>query len=188
MREPNGATTYPVTLLTVDTGCAFDEFEQKLHRAVPEAPLFLLSALIAQSAQWDDIVRATTEYAPHGFLRYWSSPGSRLMRVAGHRARASSYLIGNYELAEEMYRHDAAVMLHAPLRFVVHQQQTPTAMLSFDLPSAQFACFGVQRIAAVGETLDDKFADLLEHLGTSVPSQLRHSPCHDPAALSAHRR
>ena len=171
----NDATTYPATLLSVDTGCAFDEFEQKLHRAVPEAPMFLLSALIAQCAQWDEIVRATTDHAPYGFVRYWSSPGSRMMHAAGHHGYASSYLIGNYELAEQMYRHDAAAMLHAPLRLVVHQQQTPTAMLSFDLPSAQFACFGDQRIAAVGQTLDEKLAALLEHLSAPVPWQLRPS-------------
>jgi hypothetical protein len=172
----NGATTYPATLLSVDTGCAFNDFEQKLHRAVPEAPMFLLSALIAQCAQWDEIVRVTTQHAPYGFVRYWSSPASRLIRAGGHHAFASSYLIGNYELAEQMYRHDAAAMLHAPLRFVVHQHQTPTAMLSFDLPSAQFACFGDQRIAAVGQTLDEKLAVLLEHLGASVPRQLRYPP------------
>jgi len=174
MRELNGATTYPATLFSVDTGCAFDEFEQKLHRAVPEAPMFLLSALIAQRAQWDEIVRATTEHAPYGFVRCWSSPASRLMHAAGHHACASSYLIGDYELAEQMYRHDAAAMLHTPLRLVVHQQQTPTAMLSFDLPSAQFACFGDQRIAVVGQTLDEKLAALLEQLGVSVPCGLRH--------------
>jgi hypothetical protein len=172
MRELNDATTYPATLLSVDAGCAFDDFEQKLHRAVPEAPMFLLSALIAQCARWDEIVRATARHAPNGFVRYWSNPASRLMRAAGHHARASSYLIGNYELAEQMYRHDPAALLHTPLRFVVHQQQTPTAMLSFDLPSAQLACFGDQRIAAVGRTLDEKLAGLLEHLGASVPDQL----------------
>ena len=173
MQVLNGATTYPATLMSVDTCCAFDEFEQKLHWAVPEAPMFLLSALIAQCAQWDEIVRATTELAPHGFVRYWSSPASRLMRAAGNHGRASSYLIGNYELAEQMYRHDAAATLHAPLRLVVHQQQTTTAMLSFDLPSAQFACFGDQRIAAVGRTLDEKLTALLEHLDAPVPRQLR---------------
>ena len=97
----NDATTYPATLVSVDTGCAFDEFEQKLHRAVPEAPMFLLSALIAQCAQWDEIVSATTDHAPYGFVRYWSSPSSRLMHAAGHHGCASSYLIGNYELAEQ---------------------------------------------------------------------------------------
>jgi hypothetical protein len=173
MQVLNGATTYPATLLSVDTGCAFDEFEQKLHRAVPEAPMFLLSALIAQCAQWDEIVRATTQHAPNGFVRYWSSPATRLLRAAGHHARASSYLIGNYELAEQMYRHDATAMLHTPLRVVVHQLHAPTAMLSFDLPSAQFACFGDQRIAAVGQSLDEKLAALLENLGVSVPGQLR---------------
>ena len=55
MQVLNGATTYPATLMSVDTCCAFDEFEQKLHWAVPEAPMFLLSALIAQCAQWDEI-------------------------------------------------------------------------------------------------------------------------------------
>ena len=135
--------------------------------------MFLLSALIAQCAQWDDIMRATTGHAPYGFVRYWSSPGSRLMHAAGHHGCVSSYLIGNYELAEQLYRRDAAAMLHATLRLVVHQQQTPTAMLSFDLPSAQFACFGDQRIAAVGQTLDEKLAALLGHLDAPVPYQLR---------------
>src|SRR6516165_11728319 len=105
MQVLNGATSYPATLLSVDTGCAFDEFEQKLHHMVPEAPMFLLSALIAQCAQWDEIIRATTDHAPYGFVRYWTSPGSRLMHAAGHHGCVSSYLIGNYELAEEMYGH-----------------------------------------------------------------------------------
>ena len=182
----NGATSYPATLLSVDTGCEFVEFEQKLHRAVPEAPMFLLSALIAQCAHWDEIVRATTDHTPYGFVRYWSSPSSRLVHAAGRHGCASSYLIGNYELAEQMYRYDPAAMLHASLRLLVHQQHTPTAMLSFDLPSAQFTCFGDQRIAAVGQTLDEKLATLLEHLGASVPRQLRHPPPIELAASPAH--
>ena len=34
MQELNHAATYPAMLLSVDAGCTFDDFEQKLHRAL----------------------------------------------------------------------------------------------------------------------------------------------------------
>ena len=169
-------TTYPVTLLSVDTGTSFGEFQTALHAAVPEVPSTTLAELAASGADWSELTEATNELAPHGFLRYWASPVSALMGIAHHGAQVCSYLIGNHVIAEQMCRDDPAVMLHAPLRFVLHQEpQCVTGTLTFDLPSSQFACFGDPRIAKVGELLDTKLAALLAHLGAAVPDQLHHS-------------
>jgi len=61
-----------------------------------------------------------------------------------------------------MYRLDHAVMLHTPLRIMVlEDHDSEDTLVVFDLPSAQFACFGRDEISAVGVALDRKLAALL---------------------------
>jgi hypothetical protein len=103
-----------------------------------------------------------------------SDRGRSASRKRSSAAPVSSYLIGNHVIAEQMYRHDAAIMLHAPLRFVLQYRSSQTSALTFALPSTQFACFADARIASVGRQLDEKLAALLQYLGVPVPQGLRH--------------
>ncbi|MGH3853857.1 MAG: DUF302 domain-containing protein, partial [Pseudonocardiaceae bacterium] len=95
-----------------------------------------------------------------------------LMQLAGHRSGGAAYLMGNHTIAERMYRHDPAVMLHAPLRTLIWEGPDNTARFSVDQPSSQFASYGNPDITIVGVELDRKLAALLDHLGLDVPEAL----------------
>jgi uncharacterized protein (DUF302 family) len=165
-------SSYTATRSTIATAIPFNEFEARFERAVPQA-VGVLSLLAACPVPWMEVVSMTAAAVPaHGFLIYLKAPVDRLMRIAGHQTRTSSYLIGNHVVAERMYRHSPAITLHSPLR-VVLWEEGGLAMFTFDHPGAQFSCFDDPRIAAVGFELNDKFAELLVYLQLPVPESLR---------------
>lgn len=60
-----------------------------------------------------------------------------MMALAGHRARAITYMVGNNVIAETMYRHDPGVMLYAPLRTVIYEDTDGAVHVGIDQPSKQ---------------------------------------------------
>jgi hypothetical protein len=122
-------------------------------------------ATLAGAADWSDVVTRTMAAAPHEFLRYATIDGSPLFAIAGHATSVTTYLMGNHVFAEQMFRHDPAILLYAPLRVTIYQDKAGRAHLSVDQPSTRFASFGDPQIAAVGESLDEKLAELIDALG-----------------------
>jgi len=167
-------TTHPheVHRLAVAVGAGFDDFRERYEGSVPIFDAERFAALEREGADWDTVLRATAENAPHHFIRYWTTDAGALMRLAGHPPRCSSYLMGNHTIAERMYRHDPAIMLYAPLRTAIHEDADGTTWFSVDQPSTRFASFGDPAITEVGLELDRKLATLLEHLGAPVPPAL----------------
>jgi hypothetical protein len=119
-----------------------------------------------------DLIDST---APFGFLIYWKNDVRGVMRLAGDTAEGIFYLMGNHTIAERMYRYEPAVMLYAPLHTMIWEAPGGATRLTFDRPSDQFKSFEVPEVTAVGLELDRKLAALLDHLGLSVPGQLRHA-------------
>lgn len=164
--------SYQATKIAIATGVGYAEFEARFENAVPQA-VCVLSTMAACRAAWEEVVTMTAEAAPHGFLIYLKAPVDRLMRIAGHKTRTCSYLIGNHVRAERMYRHCPAIMLHTPMRNVLWEDEAGQAMLSFEHPGAPFSCFDDPTIAAVGIEITERYADLLAHLQLPVPESLR---------------
>ncbi|MUL48972.1 DUF302 domain-containing protein [Mycobacterium sp. CBMA293] len=81
-------------------------------------------------------------------------------------------MVGNNVIAETMFRHDPGIMLYAPLRTAIYESADGAVHLSIDQPSTRFASFGDPRITEVEMRLDNKLADLLRLLGTTVPPEL----------------
>ena len=164
--------THEVRRLTIAVGAPFEEFRARYEDAVPPLDAARREALQAAGADWQAILDAAAENAPHGFMIYWSSDVGSLMRLAGSTRRCVEYLMGNHTIAERMYRHDPAVMLYAPLRTAIYDDAEGTAWFAIDQPSTRFASFGVPAITAVGIELDRKVAALLEFLDAPVPPAL----------------
>jgi Domain of unknown function DUF302 len=139
---------------------------------VPSLDTERFEALVRESADWDTVLRAAADNAPHDFIRYWTIDAGALMRLAGDSPRCASYLMGNHTIAERMYRHDPAIMLYAPLRTAIHEDADGAVWFSVDQPSTRFASFGDSAITAVGLELDRKLAALLRYLGAPVPPAL----------------
>lgn len=167
------AVVHQVRRLQVDVvGVSYEDFRERYEAAVPalDGPRF--EALKESNADWDTVLAATAENSPHGFIIYWRSDVTAMMSLAGDAPRCTQYLMGNHGIAERMYRHDAAVMLYAPLRTTIIEDPNGAVRFCVDQPSTQFASFGDSRIARVGVELDGELARLLESLDVRPPAAL----------------
>src|SRR5262249_39745387 len=153
------SSTVPRTVnrLVVDLDGPFDEFRARYEEAVPAYDL----TGVAQFSNWDDVQADVDRAAPHGFLRYGTIEAGPLFAIAGHKARSVVSLRATHPIAETMYRHDPGIMLYAPLRTVLYEDQNGGAHFAVDQPSHQFGSFGDPDIAATGRLLDQKLAALL---------------------------
>jgi uncharacterized protein (DUF302 family) len=158
-----------VTRLVIDVDSSFDEFKSRYEQAVPA----FSPDKIAGLADWNAVVARTAELAPHGFLLYGKVDAAPVMKLNGHTRRAVTYLMGNHVVAETMYGKDPGVLLYAPLRTLIYEDLNGKVHFSIDQPSTRFSSFGNDDIAATGKRLDEKLAELLAHLGSPVPGQLR---------------
>lgn len=131
-----------------------------------------MNQLRADHADWETVLKAAAENAPHGFMRFWSTDVGATMRLAGDAGDCASYLMGNHTIAEQMYRHDPAVMLYAPLRTAIHRDAERTVRFTIDQPSTHFSAFRDTAITAVGKELDRKVIHLLQVLDAPVSGTL----------------
>jgi uncharacterized protein (DUF302 family) len=172
MSPATRVVTHQVRRLEVRIDLPFDEFRDRYETAVPPFEPGRFFAGGTDHPDWATVGRITGELAPHGFLRYWRNEVDPMMRLAGHDRRCTTYLMGNHVVAERMYRHDPGVLLYAPLRVTLYEDHDDRLWLSVDQPSTRFSSFGNPEIAAVGEELDGKLADLFTALGIAVPAEL----------------
>jgi hypothetical protein len=171
---PVTTTIHPqeVDRLAIAVGAGFEDFRARYERSVPTVDPEQFAALVRRGADWETVLRASADNAPHHFIRYWTHDSGALMQLDGNAPRSSSYLMGNHMLAERMYRRDPAVMLYAPMRTAIHEDADGATWFSFDQPSTRFESFGDPTIAEVGLELDRKVAMLLDHLGAPVSPAL----------------
>jgi Domain of unknown function DUF302 len=165
--------THEVHRLMIAVGTGFDDFRNRYEQSVPNLDRERLAAFVRAGADWDTVLRATPDNAPHGFIRYWTFDAGSLFQLAADSPHCASYLMGNHTIAERMYRHDPGIMLCMPLRTAIHEDAGGTTWFSVDQPSTHFRSFGDPEITYIGLALDHKLAGLLEHLGTPVPPALR---------------
>src|SRR5260370_25129412 len=90
--------------------------------------------------------------------------------------RATQYLMGTHPIAERIFRHDPAAMLHAPLRTVLYADPDGDTQLAIDQPGLLFGSYGNRKIADVGRELDTLLAQLITLLGGDPPLQLGVKP------------
>jgi uncharacterized protein (DUF302 family) len=163
---------HQVVRWSIDTGTSFEDFRSRYEAAVPVLDLPRMNQLRADRADWDTVLKAAAENAPHGFMRFWSTDVGATMQLAGAAGDCASYLMGNHTIAEQMYRHDPAVMLYAPLRTAIHRDAEGTVLFSIDQPSTRFSTFHNPAITAVGKELDRKVIHLLQVLDVPVSDTL----------------
>jgi uncharacterized protein (DUF302 family) len=167
MNAHSTAVDHPNRRLLVALPDGYETARNRYEALVPEVD----TAAYADAPDWDAVVALAKTMAPHGFLRYFQTDVAPAMARSGARWRATEYLMGNHTIAERMYRHDPAVMLHAPLRTLIYEG-TDGTVLAVDQPSLLFASYGNPAIAAVGRELDALLVRLIELLGGDVPPHL----------------
>ena len=165
-------TPHEVNRLIVDVAVPYQEFRTRYETAVPHLQAERFDQMKQDEASWRAVREATTTNAPHDFIIYWSHDFSPLMRLAGHQQQCVGYLMGNQVVEEQMYGHDPAVMLYAPLRAVIYTDDRGTTKFTVDQPSNAFSSFGDPEITRIGLQLDHELAALLEYLDAPVPAEL----------------
>jgi hypothetical protein len=167
--------SHQVDRLTIQIGDTFDGFRNRYEQAVPVFQSERFESLIERGVDWQTVLEATAENAPHDFILYWSHDFTSLMRLAGDDGRCVEYLMGNHTIAQKMYRYNPAILLYAPLRTAIVEDTDGATWFTVDQPSTRFGSFGTPQITDVGIELDHKLAALLEHLDAPVPTALTES-------------
>ena len=164
--------SHRVDRLTIHIDDSFEGFKNRYEQAVPRFQRDRFDSLVQRGVDWQDILAATAQNAPHEFILYWSGDFTSLMSLAGDRGRCVEYLMGNHTIAEKMYRYNPAILLYAPLRTAIVEDADGATWFTVDQPSTRFGSFDIPEITAVGIELDHKLAALLEHLEAPVPVAL----------------
>ena len=164
------AIDHPSRRLLVALPQPYDQAREHYETLVPEVDF----ARFFQMASWQATLELAEINAPHGFMRYYRSDVTAVMASSPSFWKATQYLMGNHTIAERMFRHDPAVMLHAPLRTVVYADPDGDTKLAVDQPSLLFASYDNPLITAVGEHLDQLLAQLITAMAGDAPTALRH--------------
>jgi hypothetical protein len=159
-----GSFPHQVTRLVYDTGQPYEQFRARYEAAVPALDEKRLAEFAARGAAWPEVVADADASAPHGFLIFWRLDTTPVMSLAGNTTRCTAYLMGNHTIAEQMYRHDPAVMLYVPLRTVIYAGPDDRAFFAADQPGTEVASFGLAPVTQVGIDLDRKLTTLLRAL------------------------
>src|SRR6201998_714548 len=164
--------SHQVDRLMVRIDDSFDGFRHRYEQAVPVFQSARFDSLVERGVDWQTILEATAENAPHDFIRYWSHDFTSLMCLAGDRGRCVEYLMGNHTIAQRMYRYNPGILLYAPLRTAIVEDLNGATWFTVDQPSTRFGSFNTPQITEVGIELDHKLAALLQHLKAPVPAAL----------------
>lgn len=170
-RAPLGEA-WVATRLSVVADRPFEELVDAFEELVPPYPAKELSLMVEAQASWADIVEFAENYSELGLLTYWHDSVTQMMSLAGNRSRCAFYFVGNFPVAERMYRHDPRVMNYAPLRMTITETEDHVVRFTTDQPSSGFGSFGNPAITVVGQAVDGKLAQLLRQLGLPVPAPL----------------
>jgi hypothetical protein len=171
MTATNTALDHPSRRLIVHLPHPYDEARELYEIIVPEADL----ARFGQMANWQATLELAEINAPQGFMRYYRSDVTAAMAGSASFWKATEYLMGNHTIAEHMFHHDPAVMLHAPLRTLIYADRDGDTKLAVDQPSLLFTSYHNPDIEQVGYRLDYLLALLIINMGGDLPSELRHT-------------
>jgi len=163
--------SHQVNRFDIESDELFDELRWSYESLVPTIDFVELTEVI-ESGDLARVKQYTAAHAPHSFTNFWTFDPTPMMQLVGHRTRAITYMMGNNVIVETMFRHDAGVMLYAPLRTAIYEDTAGRVHFGIDQPSSKFASFGDPRISEVGVQLDVKHAALLHLLKLTVPGEL----------------
>jgi Domain of unknown function DUF302 len=166
-------TQWTATRYSLRSSRTFNELIAHFEEVVPKYPTADLHVLFARSAPWDEIVHFAENYSPLGLLVYWKDEITTIMSFAGNTAKCAIYFIGNFPVAERMYRIEPRVMNYAPLRMTITENAAGEVHLTTDRPGSEFASFNNATISQVGAGVDRKVGALIGKLGLDVPEALR---------------
>ena len=142
----------------------FDEVVAAFEAAVGHAEGSSYTAAVAASTGALDFERRMHDLeGPSGFMCFKILDHGAWMALAGLKARARLYIIGNPLIAWTMIQHDVQVGLNVPVRVLIYEDpHNGACRVAYDLPSSLMARLKNQRVNAAAQALDAKLSALAE--------------------------
>jgi uncharacterized protein (DUF302 family) len=165
-------SSHEVTRFKIETDEPYTVFCERFAQAVPPLNEQRLAEFVEQQAPWHIVLEDAAVSAPLGFFIFWHIDVSASMALAGNTTLCTEYLIGNYTIAERMFRVDPRAMLYVPLRVLIYAERGAPTTLVIEQPSSVLSSLSNLQVTAVGRELDLKIATLFRHLGIFVPHEL----------------
>lgn len=172
--------SHRVQRITARTGVSFDEFVAAFEAAVPPRDLTEHGTLAASDRAPAPTSDDIDEAAPNSFRVFTATGETDPASPRTGGPRAISWLFGNREIAGHVFGNDPRAILYAPLRIAAFENGDGQASVTFERPSDAFRSLTQPEIAAVGDRLDHKLADLLDALGVAAAADQLRTPAHRP--------
>jgi uncharacterized protein (DUF302 family) len=122
-----------------------------------------LAAVKASTSARDFEARMHALEGTSGFMGFQVLDHGAWMALAGQKARARLYIIGNPLIAWTMIQHDVGVGLNVPVRVLIYEDpHKGNCRVAYDVPSSLMARVNNERVTAAAKLLDAKLAALAE--------------------------
>ncbi|WP_406260454.1 hypothetical protein OH779_02750 [Actinacidiphila glaucinigra] len=112
---------YGVTGFEVPLPGTLEEAVRRYESLVPDHRAAEVRDIVRPGGSWESALALAASNAPHGSMTFWKDAGTVLMTLAGDATPFVMDLMGNYAIAERMFRHDPSAMMHAPLRTEIYR-------------------------------------------------------------------
>ncbi|MDX2847761.1 hypothetical protein [Actinacidiphila glaucinigra] len=112
---------YGVTGFDVPLPGTFEEAVRRHESLVPDHRAAEVRAIVRFGGSWESALALAAGNAPHGSTTFWKNAGTALMTLAWDSTPFVMDLMGNYAIAERMFRHEPSAMMHAPLRTGIYR-------------------------------------------------------------------
>lgn len=165
--QEDRVSTRPLTVehIRISSARSFDEVKAALESRIRPFRIERLMPFF----QNEDMAGARGELeqlaAPTGLTILYSLDHGGALAMDGSPRKAVGYGIGNVLTAVSMNKHNLAAGLYAPIRVVLYEGASGTAVIEYDRPSSMFELFGNAAIDSVAARLDVALKELLVDVG-----------------------
>jgi hypothetical protein len=163
----------PVRRFVINTGRPFDQFRKQWERAVPSWSWGTAVAEAKGGGGWAAVENLSDRTAGEGLVNISTFDPGAVMRLAGHKLRAVTYLADNVVLDEKLYRHDPAVIEYLPLRLTISELPGgDDSTLTFDKPCDLFGGYAVPELVKAAREVEQALANALHAVKLPIPPEL----------------
>ncbi|HUO35348.1 MAG TPA: DUF302 domain-containing protein [Candidatus Acidoferrum sp.] len=107
--------------------------------------------------------KSRTTEGSSGLMIFAKYEHGALLALAGKKAQARQYVVGNPLVALQMTQADIRAAEYAPLRMLVYSEEDGRTHIDYDLPSSVFGRFRSPEIDTVARGLDEKMEWLVRN-------------------------
>lgn len=116
---------------------------------------------VASAKSFDQVTAAVKSLvAKNGMMVMAEVDQGKMLSMTGLSLKATLFLVGNPTVGKQLFEQNRAVGLYIPLRVSVYTDSDGKTYVEYDKPSVLLSQFKNEKIAMVGQMLDEKIGGL----------------------------